>query len=66
MWGTWRVNGQLAVSRAIGEHTGTPVAFSGGDGEYKPYVIATPDVTTIVRNGSEDFLIGECRGVITE
>jgi hypothetical protein len=45
-WGTWRVNGQLAVSRAI------------GDGEYKPLVTAQPDVTTIVMNGTEDFIIG--------
>ena len=51
LWGTWRVNGQLAVSRAI------------GDGDYKPFVISQADVTTIVRNGSEDFLIVACDGL---
>jgi len=50
-WGTWRVNGQLAVSRAI------------GDGEYKPYISAEPDVTTSVNNGSEEFLILGCDGL---
>jgi len=50
-WGTWRVNGQLAVSRAI------------GDGEYKPYISADPDVTTVVMNGSEEFLIVGCDGL---
>jgi len=50
-WGTWRVNGQLAVSRAI------------GDGEYKPYISADPDVTTIAMNGSEDFVIVGCDGL---
>jgi len=50
-WGTWRVNGQLAVSRAI------------GDGEYKPYISADPDVTTVEVNGSEEFLIVGCDGL---
>ena len=50
-WGAWRVNGQLAVSRAI------------GDGEYKPLVTAQPDVTTIQRNGTEDFIIVACDGL---
>jgi len=50
-WGAWRVNGQLAVSRAI------------GDGEYKPYVTAQPDITTIKRNGTEDFIIVACDGL---
>lgn len=50
-WGTWRVNGQLAVSRAI------------GDFEYKPYVIAIPDVREIPLNGSEDFIILACDGL---
>eukprot|EP00092_Neocalanus_flemingeri_P027446 GFUD01029767.1.p1 GENE.GFUD01029767.1~~GFUD01029767.1.p1 ORF type:complete len:1184 (-),score=323.29 GFUD01029767.1:921-4472(-) len=50
-FGTWRVNGQLAVSRAI------------GDGEYKPYVSAEPDVTTVVLNGSDEFLIVGCDGL---
>ncbi|TRY71113.1 hypothetical protein TCAL_02396, partial [Tigriopus californicus] len=50
-WGTWRVNGQLAVSRAI------------GDAEYKPYVSSEPDVTTVEMNGSEDFIIIACDGL---
>merc|ERR1719317_1203757 len=50
-WGAWRVNGQLAVSRAI------------GDGDYKPLVTAQPDITTIKRNGTEDFLIVACDGL---
>ena len=29
-----------------------------GDGDYKPLVTAQPDITTIKRNGTEDFLIG--------
>merc|ERR1719462_855341 len=50
-WGAWRVKGQLAVSRAI------------GDGDYKPLVTAQPDITTIKRNGTEDFLIVACDGL---
>jgi len=50
-WGAWRVNGQLAVSRAI------------GDGDYKPLVTAQPDITTIKRNGTEDFIIVACDGL---
>ncbi|XP_054268457.1 mucin-2-like [Macrosteles quadrilineatus] len=50
-WGTWRVNGQLAVSRAI------------GDVEYKPYVTAEPDIEEITLDGSEDFLILGCDGL---
>lgn len=50
-WGTWRVNGQLAVSRAI------------GDLEYKPYVSAEPDVKAIPLDGTEDFLIVACDGL---
>nr|XP_008196003.1 PREDICTED: 205 kDa microtubule-associated protein [Tribolium castaneum] len=50
-WGTWRVNGQLAVSRAI------------GDAEYKPYVIAVPDIREIPLDGGEDFLILACDGL---
>ena len=29
-----------------------------GDGDYKPLVTAQPDITTIKRNGTEDFLVG--------
>ncbi|XP_050304979.1 titin-like isoform X2 [Anthonomus grandis grandis] len=51
LWGTWRVNGQLAVSRAI------------GDADYKPHVIAIPDVREITLDGGEDFLILACDGL---
>ena len=34
-----------------------------GDGEYKPYISAEPDVTTAVNNGSEEFLILGCDGL---
>ncbi|KAJ9582388.1 hypothetical protein L9F63_003241, partial [Diploptera punctata] len=50
-WGTWRVNGQLAVSRAI------------GDLEYKPYVTSEPDVKAVSLDGTEDFLILACDGL---
>ncbi|XP_048522569.1 uncharacterized protein LOC109539536 isoform X2 [Dendroctonus ponderosae] len=50
-YGTWRVNGQLAVSRAI------------GDAAYKPYVTAIPEVIDIPLDGGEDFLILACDGL---
>ncbi|CAK1545186.1 unnamed protein product [Leptosia nina] len=50
-WGTWRVNGQLAVSRAI------------GDAQYKPYVIARPEVVALDLDGDEDFLVVACDGL---
>merc|ERR1712142_1156769 len=50
-WGTWRVSGQLSVSRAI------------GDGEYKPFISAEPDVTSIEMNGSEEFIVVGCDGL---
>ncbi|XP_046745023.1 mucin-5AC-like [Diprion similis] len=50
-WGIWRVNGQLAVSRAI------------GDVQYKPYVTGDPDVRCIPLDGTEDFLIVACDGL---
>ncbi|BES97229.1 PP2Cc [Nesidiocoris tenuis] len=44
--GTWRVNGHLAVSRAIGDYT------------YKPYVISDPDVWVVsLDECNADFLI---------
>ncbi|XP_038215727.1 uncharacterized protein LOC119835140 [Zerene cesonia] len=49
--GTWRVNGQLAVSRAI------------GDAQYKPYVIAKPELGTVDLDGDEDFLVVACDGL---
>ncbi|XP_046484325.1 uncharacterized protein [Neodiprion pinetum] len=50
-WGIWRVNGQLAVSRAI------------GDVQYKPYVTGDPDIRCIPLDGTEDFLIVACDGL---
>lgn len=34
-----------------------------GDAEYKPFVIAVPDVREIVLDGGEDFLILACDGL---
>jgi len=48
---TWRVNGTLAVSRAI------------GDPEFKPWVISDPDINEVTLDGSEDFLILACDGL---
>ncbi|KAI5632737.1 protein phosphatase 2C domain-containing protein [Phthorimaea operculella] len=50
-WGTWRVNGQLAVSRAI------------GDAQYKPYVTARPETATVDLDGDEDFVVVACDGL---
>ncbi|CAH2086182.1 unnamed protein product [Euphydryas editha] len=50
-WGTWRVNGQLAVSRAI------------GDAIYKPYVTARPEITEVDLDGDEDFVVVACDGL---
>ncbi|XP_057667078.1 titin-like isoform X1 [Diorhabda carinulata] len=50
LWGTWRVNGQLAVSRAI------------GDPEYKPFVTAVPDIQEITLD-NDDFLVIACDGL---
>ncbi|KAL4714588.1 hypothetical protein ACJJTC_006634 [Scirpophaga incertulas] len=50
-FGTWRVNGQLAVSRAI------------GDAQYKPYVTATPEINTVNLDGNEDFVVVACDGL---
>ncbi|XP_076344596.1 uncharacterized protein LOC143244218 [Tachypleus tridentatus] len=49
--GTWRVNGTLAVSRAL------------GDPEHKPYVSSVPDVIAVNLDGTEDFLILGCDGL---
>ncbi|CAI9565454.1 unnamed protein product [Staurois parvus] len=48
--GCWRVNGTLAVSRAI------------GDIDQKPYVSGEGDVTTHIFSGTEDFLVLACDG----
>lgn len=48
---TWRVNGALAVTRAI------------GDPDFKPYVISDPDIQIVDLDGSEDYIILGCDGV---
>ncbi|KAM3939714.1 protein phosphatase 1F [Leptodactylus fuscus] len=48
--GCWRVNGTLAVSRAI------------GDIDQKPYVSGEGDVSSHTFNGTEDFLVLACDG----
>ncbi len=49
--GTWRVNGNLSVSRAI------------GDVKDKKYVIGAGDVSRTVMTGSEEYLVVACDGV---
>lgn len=49
--GVWRVDGVLAVARAI------------GDAEYKPAVTGEPDVLSLELDGTEDFLVLGCDGV---
>ena len=52
MWiGAWRVNGNLSVSRAI------------GDAKEKRLVIGEADVATFDLDGTEDYLIVACDGV---
>lgn len=43
--GTWRVNGQLAVARAIGPEA------------YKPFISNQPDICCVELDGDEDFLV---------
>lgn len=51
-WGnSYRVNGQLAVSRAI------------GDLVHKPYVSAEPEIESIHLDGEEDFIVLGCDGL---
>ncbi|XP_040566386.1 uncharacterized protein [Lepeophtheirus salmonis] len=45
LYGQWRVNGLLAVSRSI------------GDFEHKSFISAEPDVTSVEMNDTEDFVI---------
>ncbi|KAF3840679.1 hypothetical protein F7725_006541 [Dissostichus mawsoni] len=49
-FGTWRVNGSLSVSRAI------------GDSEHKPYISGVADHDTCPMDGTEDYLILACDG----
>lgn len=50
-YGTWRVNGQLAVSRAI------------GDVKHKQFVSGVPEITSVTLDGDEDFLVLGCDGL---
>ncbi|XP_015110938.1 titin [Diachasma alloeum] len=50
-YGMWRVDGNLAVSRAI------------GDAQYKPYVTGDPEIRCVMLDGSEDFLVIACDGL---
>uniref|UniRef100_A0A2H8TSK1 Protein phosphatase 1E n=1 Tax=Melanaphis sacchari TaxID=742174 RepID=A0A2H8TSK1_9HEMI len=43
--GIWRVDGQLAVSRAI------------GDVKYKPHITCQPEMRSLVLDGNEEFLV---------
>ena len=49
--GTWRVNGNLSVSRAI------------GDVKDKKYVIGVGDVSHTTMTGKEDYLVVACDGI---
>ncbi|XP_054611284.1 protein phosphatase 1E [Dunckerocampus dactyliophorus] len=49
-FGTWRVNGSLSVSRAI------------GDSEHKPYICGDADHSVFPLDSSEDYLILACDG----
>ncbi|CAB1352442.1 unnamed protein product [Coregonus sp. 'balchen'] len=49
-FGTWRVNGSLSVSRAI------------GDNEHKPYISGDADQHIVPLDGTEDYLILACDG----
>lgn len=54
-WGnSYRVNGQLAVSRAI------------GDSSHKPFVSAEPEVVELSLDGEEDFIVLGCDGLWDE
>ena len=50
-FGGWRVNGSLAVSRAIGDY------------EQKPYISGEPDIESYEMEGDEEFLILACDGL---
>lgn len=51
MSGCSRVNGRLAISRAIGDYG------------LKDVVIGDPDILSIPLNGKEDFLLMACDGL---
>ena len=49
--GAWRVNGNLSVSRAI------------GDAKEKVFVVGQADVATFDLEGNEDYLVVACDGI---
>ncbi|OWF42240.1 protein phosphatase 1E-like [Mizuhopecten yessoensis] len=49
--GTWRVNGNLAVSRAI------------GDAAHKKFIISDADTTSVSLDGTEDYIVLACDGL---
>ncbi|XP_078482507.1 protein phosphatase 1F isoform X1 [Ciona intestinalis] len=49
-FGTWRVNGTVAVSRAI------------GDADHKPYISGEADTVTLPLDGDEEYLCLACDG----
>ncbi|KAG8192145.1 hypothetical protein JTE90_027788 [Oedothorax gibbosus] len=49
--GVWRVNGMLAITRAL------------GDADYRPYISSEAEMTTIDLDGTEDFLVLACDGL---
>ena len=49
--GAWRVNGNLSVSRAI------------GDAKDKKFVVGEADVSTFDLTGNEDYMVVACDGV---
>ncbi|ESO98677.1 hypothetical protein LOTGIDRAFT_174041 [Lottia gigantea] len=50
-FGTWRVNGAIAVARAI------------GDRAHKPFICSDADVCSIDLDGTEDYIVLACDGV---
>ncbi|XP_033748812.1 protein phosphatase 1F-like [Pecten maximus] len=49
--GTWRVNGNLAVSRAI------------GDAAHKKFIISDADTSSVSLDGTEDYIVLACDGL---
>ncbi|XP_012936291.1 uncharacterized protein LOC101861112 [Aplysia californica] len=50
-FGAWRVNGNISVSRAI------------GDAPHKPFICSDADVTTVTLTGEEEYLVLACDGL---
>ncbi|GFO27791.1 protein phosphatase 1e, partial [Plakobranchus ocellatus] len=50
-FGAWRVNGNIAVARAI------------GDAAHKPFISSDADVTSLRMTGEEEYLVLACDGL---